>query len=200
MAKDVEADDEGQHVLTDMLDEIERENKGERISLGDLVAEFESRGFGPLLLIPALIVVVPITGGIPGMPTVCGLTMALLAVQVVIGRKHPWLPQFLRGRSIKKSQFHRVARTTKRFTRKVDRVIKLRYVWLFSDLFERIIAGLVVVLALSMPPLELLPFAVIVPAAAIMLIALGFTARDGLLIMLSLLTLVAGVVGLIYWL
>ncbi|WP_339927585.1 exopolysaccharide biosynthesis protein, partial [uncultured Cobetia sp.] len=57
--------------LTGLLEELDREIEGD-ISLGDILEHFNSRGFGPLLVLPALLVLLP-TGAIPGVPTTCAL-------------------------------------------------------------------------------------------------------------------------------
>ena len=41
--------------LTGLLEELDREIEGD-ISLGDILEHFNSRGFGPLLVLPALLV------------------------------------------------------------------------------------------------------------------------------------------------
>lgn len=51
-----------------------------------------------------------------------------------------------------------------------------------------------------MPPLELMPMAAAIPALAIALIALGYTAQDGLLIIFALIALLVGGAGLLYFL
>lgn len=50
--------------LVDLLNQMEDEQEG-KTRLGDVIARFEDRGFGPLLLMPALIALLP-TGAIPG--------------------------------------------------------------------------------------------------------------------------------------
>ena len=63
--------------LTGLLEELDREIEGD-ISLGDILEHFNSRGFGPLLVLPALLVLLP-TGAIPGVPTTCALFIVLTA-------------------------------------------------------------------------------------------------------------------------
>jgi hypothetical protein len=59
-----------------------------------------------------------------------------------------------------------------------------------------IIAALSIILALTMIPLEMVPFAAAIPAFSIALFAVGLTANDGLLILFGLVAAaVAGVVG-----
>nr|WP_053070786.1 exopolysaccharide biosynthesis protein [Halomonas sp. PR-M31] len=57
--------------LTQLLEQLDDSDSGETIQLQDIVDNFETRGFGPLLVLPALIVLLP-TGAIPGIPTCVG--------------------------------------------------------------------------------------------------------------------------------
>lgn len=53
--------------------------------------QWKKRGFGPMLALPAFIAATPI-GAIPGVPTITGVTILLIAMQILLGRRHPWLP------------------------------------------------------------------------------------------------------------
>ncbi|WP_372622308.1 exopolysaccharide biosynthesis protein, partial [Alteromonas stellipolaris] len=45
--------------ISGLLDKLVAEGGGEKQSAGDIIARFEDRGFGPLLLIPSLIALLP---------------------------------------------------------------------------------------------------------------------------------------------
>src|SRR5690606_20602698 len=90
------------HNITEVLEQVEEKTEGEaRISIGEFLDTFEHRGYGPLLLIIALLIVLP-TGGIPGIPTLLGLIIILIASQLAWGRSAPWLPKWLRKLGFKK--------------------------------------------------------------------------------------------------
>ena len=50
--------------LTDILETLDRQVEDDKITLQDIVDTFNSRGFGPVVLLPALIALLP-TGGVP---------------------------------------------------------------------------------------------------------------------------------------
>jgi hypothetical protein len=77
--------------------------EGETVSVGDIVEEIGGDAFGPLLLVPALFLVTPVSG-VPGMPTIGSLIISLIAVQIVLGRDSLWLPGFLTRREMKKDR------------------------------------------------------------------------------------------------
>ncbi|MBR9790503.1 MAG: exopolysaccharide biosynthesis protein [Gammaproteobacteria bacterium] len=69
------------------MDDLLDKTTGE-VSVGDVVNKFESRGFGPFLLLPALIALLP-TGAIPGVPSICGVTLCIICLQMAFGDEHP---------------------------------------------------------------------------------------------------------------
>lgn len=58
----------------------------EQVSVADIQDEVGQRSFGPFLFVPAL-EISPV-GGIPGLPTLLAVIVALFALQMLFGRKH----------------------------------------------------------------------------------------------------------------
>lgn len=181
------AKDRKSTAVEDMLDNIRdvaEQDGREQVSVGNVIEAIGGRGFGPLIFVPALIEETPI-GSIPGVPTFLALIIALFAVQLVMGRDHVWLPGFLERRSVKAS---RVCKATdslrgiggwldRHFGRRLDR---------FAGPKAARIAGLVILgLCLTVPPLELIPWASAAPMLAIAFLGLAMTVRDGLLMLLG---------------
>ena len=185
--------------LTDVLDIVEERVDGGTLSVNDVLMLFRYRGYGPLLLVPALIVVLP-TGAIPGVPTICGLVTALIAAQIMAGQPVPWLPKRLREAAIRRESFDKAYRRCRPFTRQIDRLLKPRLQAWVRPPFPRVIAALCLVLALAMIPLELIPFAAAVPAWSIAFLALGITGNDGLWVATGLMVTVLGSIGLLVYL
>lgn len=171
--------------LTSLLERLEQSVEGDKVTLGEIIDAFEARGFGPLLIIPGLIAAVPPVGAIPGVPTICGTLIALIAVQLLFGRTSPWLPARLRHVSFSRDKLHRFTDRAKRVTRGVDKLLKPRLKGLAGEGAKKVIAALAVLLGLSMVPLELVPFAGAVPASTLVLLGLGLVAEDGLLIVIG---------------
>ena len=151
------------------------------VSLGDIVSRFEDRGFGPLLLVPSLIALLP-TGAIPGVPTLCGITLFLICIQVALGKSSPWLPKRLTDKKISANKVDSAVEKAEPFVEKTEKLLKPRLTTLSQTPAKNIIAAYCAVAALCMIPLEALPFAVALPASALAITALGMTNRDGLFI------------------
>lgn len=177
--------------ISELLDALKARPKGRKASVHDIVETFESRGFGPLLIVPAILGMI---APIPGVPTVCGIFMALVAVQQLFGRTKPWLPERLRRASIDAERLDHMIDRALPTVRRLEKLLKPRLTFVASGKSQRLIALLVVLLSLSLAPLELLPFAAALPSAMLLLIALGMIARDGLVMLVSLGVALVGVV------
>ncbi|WP_280563460.1 MULTISPECIES: exopolysaccharide biosynthesis protein [unclassified Chromohalobacter] len=183
--------------LTQLLETLDETNDGKTIRLQDIVETFRSRGFGPLITLPALLAFLP-TGGVPGVPTLCAVFIVLMAMQQLLGRQSPWLPRKLRERGISHDKLHRTVKRVRPWTQRIDKLLAQRLDILLQPAARRLVAVLVIVLAIGMIPLELLPFAAAMPALAITVIGLGMTADDGLLLLIGLL-LTVGTAVFAFW-
>lgn len=183
--------------ITQVIDKVEKEVDSEKLSLGRVLKLFQNHGYGPLLLVAGLIIVLP-TGGIPGLPSIIGVSIILIAGQLVLGRPSPWLPRRLRELKLKKRKFDKGADTIKPVTRKIDYILKARMSYLASGVAARCVGVVFVVMALLLPITEFVPFSDIVPGLAIMSLALGLTARDGLFIIIGLIIATIALTGAFY--
>ncbi len=188
---DIDAD----HPLESLMDDALAAADDGRLSVGDLLDAFGSRGFGPLLTIFALIGLVPPIGGIPGVPSAMGALIMLMSIQLVFGRTHPWVPTFLEERSVSVDKVRKMQSKAVSILKKIDTLIAPRMQWATGNLGQRLAAVACCIMALAMPPLELLPFAAAGPAAVIALFGVALTARDGLLMVIGTVLFVA-VLGL----
>lgn len=167
--------------ITDVLLRVREQTHTERVPVDTLITALESRGFGPLLLAPALLALLP-TGAIPGVPSVCGTLIFLISIQGSLGRHSPWVPRRLRELSIHRENLIRAIDRTRPFTTRLDRVFAPRLLLLTRPGMNQLVYLGCAVSGLGMIPLELIPFAVALPAFGITLAAIGISTRDGLMI------------------
>lgn len=188
--------------LTQLLDRVgEAARAHERVSLDTIVERFGRRSFGPLLLLSGVITLAPVIGDIPGVPTLLALLVLLVAGQLVIGRQHLWLPQWLLKRAVARAKVERSIGWLRRPARAIDRLLRPRLSALTGWLGIRAIALCCIIIALAMPPMELVPFSANGAGLALTAFGLGLIARDGLLALLAFVvtvaTLVAVTIGLL---
>ncbi|GFE63985.1 exopolysaccharide biosynthesis protein [Litoreibacter roseus] len=158
---------------------LDRQGTAHAVSLGDVVALLRQLGPLYLLMAVACVAVSPLSG-IPFVTTACGLTIALLAGQLLIGRRTAWLPGPLRRREIKMSHLQKGLIRADRLAGFIERPLRRRWVWLTSGVVRSGLLGTCLILGLSMPFLEVIPFAGSTFAFVILIIALALIARDGL--------------------
>ena len=169
----------------DILDTLCSHQHDRRVSVREIVDEFGGKSFGPLLALPALLEITPI-GGIPGVPTFLAALIALIAAQVLIGRRSLWLPGFVANRTTTGERLAEASEKLRTPARYIDRTFHDRMTRFTTAPFDRAIALVCIILCLSVPPLELLPFASTVPMAAIALMGLALLFDDGLLALVGL--------------
>ncbi|WP_298734904.1 exopolysaccharide biosynthesis protein [uncultured Psychrobacter sp.] len=184
------------HSLTAVLEQLEPNEDADKISIGDIMDSLNSKGFGPLIFAPALIAIMP-TGGIPGVPTICGVIITLISVQMLFGKERPWLPQFVDNISFDEDKLHKGVNIASKATKWIDKLVKPRLKSLTSDKAKKVAAALCIFAALAMIPLELVPFAVMIPAASVILFAISLITEDGYVFLAGLLLNLATIYFLI---
>lgn len=156
------------------------DDDAERIDVAEILSAVGQRSFGPMLLVPGLIVLSPISG-IPGVPTLGGIAVFLIAGQLLIGRKCFWVPQFLARRTIPKKRLNKARSFLLPIARVVDKLVWPRLSILTRGPFTYLIAATCIAIAIVMPPLEAILFANVVTSVAISAFGLALVAHDGLL-------------------
>ena len=187
-------DDSGPETVEEVISELdELAATSEAVCLADVLDDFGKQSFGPVILILALLMLTPL-GAVPTMPTTCALLIALVALQLLLGREHIWMPDFIQRRTVGAKKLHRAVQKLRGIARWLDDHSQKRLDFLTQGLWLRLAALAIIVLCLAIPPLEIVPFAAVIPIMAISAIALGLIVRDGLMMLLALL-FAAGAVG-----
>lgn len=138
----------------------------------------EKRGFGPMLALPSFIACTPI-GAIPGIPSLAGGTILLIALQILLGRRHPWLPQKVMQLNCDADQLRYIVEKVKPYAVRVDRFLVPRCFFMRQPVFRSLIALCCAGCGLVMIPLELIPFMGLIPAFAVFIMAIGMATDDG---------------------
>lgn len=170
--------------MMDILRDLEASTDTPKITLQEIIEKLETRGYGPLLIGPPLLTLLP-TGAIPGMPAIVALLICLIAGQMLMGIKSIKLPRFIQKLSISRTKMKSALKKSEPFFEGVDRLIHARLDFMFGPATERLVAGVSILIAISMIPLGFIPFAVMVPSLALVMLGLGLSARDGVLIIIS---------------
>ena len=141
------------------------------ITVGELVDKAAEAGFAFLIGILALI-------AIPFFPlsTPFGLAIALIGVQMIVGKQHPWLPQRARRRELGISMLDRVATMLARRTRWLLKMTKRRNEMIVAP---KMIGFGITLLALGLALPLPIPGSNLVFLIPILIYAIGLLERDG---------------------
>jgi hypothetical protein len=175
------------HPVSAVLDTLSRKGGGEgdgsaTVTIGEIVERLGTRSFAPLLLVPALLMVSPLSS-IPGTPTLSGAIIALIAAQMLMGRERLWLPGFLRRRSFSRARLEKAVGFLRRPVGWVEPLMRPRLVALAQPPGSYLALLICLIVTAIMPVMEFLPILASIAAVAISLIAAGLLARDGLLVL-----------------
>lgn len=182
--------------LEQLLDRLDEAGKGqEEVSMGHLMDTIGKRSFGPLLLLIGVVLVTPLSG-IPGLPSTMGVAVFLLSLQMLLRRKHIWLPEWILRRSISQQKLGKSAEWMRKPARFIDRFLRHRLGFLVDGPGSWPLALVCLMLAVSLPVLELVPFAASSAGAALTCIGLAMIAHDGVLALIAY-TVVLGSGGLL---
>ena len=181
--------------LTDVIEELEQASEGgETVEVGHLIDALDHRGYGPALAALPLIELTPI-GGIPGFPTFLALTLAILTVRLLMGYEHFWAPDWLRRRRLDSDRVIKSVKSLKPVSLRIDAQLHERLKRFAGPTGRRAACIVILCLLLTVPPLELVPFATSGPMIVIAIFGLGLLYRDGLLMLLGFAGAVIAVVG-----
>ncbi|QEL21211.1 exopolysaccharide biosynthesis protein [Bosea sp. F3-2] len=154
---------------------------GERIAVGTIVAALQDRAYALLVVLLGLPNCLPMP---PPIPLVCGLVLAFIALQMLMGRRMPWLPKALLSRSIGKPELNRAVERALPALVRLERFSKPRLTMLGSPYAVPVLGLLMLVLALGLivaaPLIGQIPLGL-----AVCLVGLGLVERDGVLIIIG---------------
>lgn len=169
-----------------LVNQVLHDTEGEeQISLGEVIDTLSHRGFGPILMLAALVVWLP-TGAIPTVPSTMAVVVILASVQLLCGRTRPWLPGFLRRLHFRRARLVAAIDRFGHWLARIDAMSTQRMTWLSGAVGLRVVAAVSIVVALVMMPLEIIPWADAAPATTLLLLGLGLSVRDGAVLAIGL--------------
>ncbi len=173
--------------LQGLITQMQNHDHADPVTLEAILDSVGRRSFGPMILVPGLIVVAPIIGDIPGVPTLFALVVLLTSIQLLWGAEHFWLPKWLLARSMPRARLLKALEWMHKPARFVDRLLHPRLTWLVDKGASRyLIASMCLLISLMLPVMEFIPFSATIGGAALVCFGLALVARDGLLVLFSM--------------
>jgi hypothetical protein len=167
------------------------QSDGEK-TLGSLVELFEEKSFAILFVLLLGVPALPLPTG--GATHVFEIIAVLLAVQLIAGRDHIWLPERWRRLELAGPRQQRFIAGLMKMIRRLERFSRPRLRFLFDHRLSNIVFGLLVIAgcagAFLAPPFTGLDT---LPALGVVLLSLGVLLEDFLLVVLGVAVGIAGV-------
>jgi hypothetical protein len=168
--------------------------ESDKVSVNEILDALDARSFGLAVLLFSLPSVVPMP---PGVPTVVGIILLIVAVQMVIGREDLWLPGILSKREFDRKALVGAFEGLAPKLALIERVMRPRLLFVTGRVGAVFIGVIVlimaVVLILPLPPGGNFP-----PALACAVLGLGLAQRDGFLVLVGLVVSALALVAVSY--
>lgn len=166
--------------------------KGETVSLRELMAAIGEQGLLLLCALATLPFLFPVS--IPGVSTVFGAAIVLLAVAITLNRL-PWLPDRILDRRLDSAKLVPALQKGVRIVSRIDAWVRPRALGMTAGRMT-VFNGCVLVFGgiLLMAPFGLIPFSNTAPAVGILLLTIGMIQRDGVFVLLGYLGTILTVV------
>ncbi|MGJ8555718.1 MAG: exopolysaccharide biosynthesis protein [Sulfitobacter geojensis] len=184
--------DDPDNSLMQLLDGVAHAARGDVVTLSDMLDEFGNRAVTPFILLVSLLLVSPLSG-IPGAPTTGAVVIIVLAAQALLGRGTIWLPEWVKRKSIAAKRVRKAVSWMRKPCAFIDRHSRARLRFLTQGLMRWVTLLICVILPMSWPPLEVLPFFSSFGALVIALLSFGLFTRDGIYVLAGYLVVGLGV-------
>jgi hypothetical protein len=156
---------------------------GRSLTLGELEAILQGRGFALFIMLLSLPFCAPIA--IPGLSIPFGVVITFLGLRIVFGRK-PELPSFILRKQVKYATLEKIVNLGLKLCTRMEKVAKPRMNFLrtWPGMINLIGLGLAsggIQLLLPLPPL--IPLSNTIPAISVVLLTAGLIERDGVFVL-----------------
>lgn len=166
--------------LKETINNISYSCAGHRVTLGAMADAIEMRDFGILLVIPALIILLPISI-IPGISSLSAAVTLFAGIHILFGREVLWLPQRVRRISFNGNKVTRILGKMRPVAKKMDRLSKQRLSFMTTGFAEKLVSGIVIILASATIFLGFIPFIDMAFMLPVVFFGLGSYTQDGLI-------------------
>jgi len=185
--------DPADHELSAVLEALET-GDAPVLEFGEIVQGLEANGnLGTVLFVFTALVLLPLP---PGASMVIALPLLVVTPQLMFGRTELWLPRWLSKHVVQRQSVAKVIDRLLPPLRWIEGLGRPRLLPLTGPLGVRLIG--VTATSIALVEVSPLPLSTVMPAAALLLLSVGLTRRDGVLVIWGYgMTVVAGLVLLV---
>jgi len=176
-----------------VLEEVIHQASAEYVTVGWLTSTLHRHSFGIIMLSLGLLATTPVGSTVPG------LILAVMAVQLIVGRGEPVFPHFVMTRRLPTKQLLRLGGRAIHVLKYLEKVVHPR--WPITFEAAKCAVGVMILLLTAVLLLTPVPLSNIAPAMVISLISLAYVEEDGLLLSVALLAaiILVGIAAAAVW-
>ncbi len=169
--------------VTQLIEEYVYTHQNSHISVEGLINSLGERGYGLLLLLLALPNVLLLTS-IPGTSTFFGIPICLIALQLIMNRPQPWLPDRIRHRYIERETLLTILRKASPYLLKIEHYVCPRWMGMTNKRMEQLIGLFILVLGIiiALP----IPFGNFLGGLGVTIFSLALIEKDGVFALLGM--------------
>jgi hypothetical protein len=175
-------------VTSEILEDVVKEAKNDRITIRELTLAMKTSGFGVIMFLFSLPIVIPVP---PPVPSIVSIPLLFFSSQMMIGTTGIWIPKWLGNLSVKRSTLAIIFEKSFPVIRRFEQVVKTRLYFMSSTIGERVIGLLSLLFSFSI--LLPIPFSNLLPGLAIMIMSFGLIGKDGLIVIIGM---IVGALGI----
>ncbi|MCH9754138.1 MAG: exopolysaccharide biosynthesis protein [Alphaproteobacteria bacterium] len=173
------------------LKDVLKSHKSDSITFGDIMAHLKEEGLIFLIAIVSFPTAIPVPTP-PGFTTLFGIPLCVLTIQMIYKLDAPWLPKWLANKKVKVSTFKGFIDKAEPMFNKMSGFLKPRHKHLTTQSMERLVGVLAFICSVSIA-LPIL-FGNAVPSAGILVMSVGLLYKDGLTVLIGMITSVIGII------
>lgn len=159
------------------------------VTLKEILSLAGERTFGFLFVLLALPSALPVPA--PGYSIPFGIVMLLLAIQLIIGRTRPWVPEGWKDKQFDLIAVQKVVKAGMPWLRRLEAVSRPRLTYVCASLPGRVVIGMAIAL-MSISMMIPIPGTNTLPAIGIFVTGFGLLDDDGVISMAGLVLCVLG--------
>lgn len=168
-------------IQTAAIEEIVNSSSSDKIPIRDVIDAMDSVGFGLILMIFAIGIIIPTP---PPFPSIISIPLVVFSFQMAMGYSSPKLPKKFFDVSLKRSVLAMLIQKSSLIIRKIERFLKPRFSFMNKSTSERVVGWFILLFSsfILMP----LPLSNYIPGIGILVISFGLLAKDGLVTMIGI--------------
>lgn len=182
---------EAELLVSEILEDIKFNNSDKKyITIEEIQRYLNQIGFYLLIIFFSFPLALPLPYP-PGFTTIVGIPLLFFSLQMLIGRKSPWLPKWLGKRRISTQKFSLLIDKAMPYVKKIEKIFRPRMKIIAEN---NIVEKVVILLSCIFSAYIILPLFIVnhIAGAGILLMFLALLNKDGMMIIVGI---VVGVVG-----